>query len=200
VEIQSATDAICGVATICHVLFHYAPVLIALWLLTRAAGLLMSRAAHGSAGARNGMRSAAGVLFLVVGLWSVAGGGCSVVGARVAGKMADAAASLSKATDEAGAKLDTEAQTALARASSMGSGLLLSGSVILLAGVLAIVAGIMAFMRRGRLMGLVASGVGALGELLFFALVGFNIVGLVKILVYGFAVLAVTRTSAQGRA
>ena len=139
------------------------------------------------------MRIAGGVLLLIVGLWSLVGGG-------VAGKMTDAASALSKAAESAGAKVDAEAQKALAKASSAGSGLMISGIVILLAGILSIVAGIMFFVNKGKAFGFLAPGVGIIGEILFFALVAFNIAGVLKIVVYAFAMFAATKIGAEGQA
>lgn len=147
------------------------------------------------------MRIAGGVILLIVGLWSLVGGGCSVVGGKMVGGMADGAAKLSgelqKAAAGAGATVDNkaaaEAAAALEKASSAGSGLMISGVVILLGGIIAIIAGIMFFMNKGKMFGFIAAGIGILGEIVFFATVGFGIAGVLKILLLGFAGFAGTK-------
>jgi len=143
------------------------------------------------------MRIAGGVLLLLVGLWSLAGGGCSLIGGAAVGKMGDAASALSKAAAEAGAKVDVEAQKALSKAAGTGSGLLVSGIVILLAGILCIVAGIMFFVNKGKAFAFLAPGIGIIGEILFFVMVGFNIAGVIKILIYAFGAFAATKIGAE---
>lgn len=68
-----------------------------------------------------------------------------------------------------------------------------AGAVILVGGIMAIVAGILFFVNKAKVFGFVAPGVGILGEVLFFALVGFNTVGLIKILLLGFCGFAATK-------
>ena len=147
------------------------------------------------------MRIAGGVILLIVGLWSLAGGGCSLVGGKMVGGMADGASKLSgelqKAAAKAGGSVNNkaaeEAAKALSQASSAGTGLMVSGIVILLAGILCVVAGIMLFTNKGKMFGIAAGGLGILGEVIFFAMVAFNIGGLIKILLYGFAAFASTK-------
>jgi hypothetical protein len=143
------------------------------------------------------MRIAGGVLLLIVGLWSLVGGGCSVIGGGAASKMTDAASALSKAAQDAGGKVDPEAQKALAKASGMGGGLMISGVVILVGGLLCIIAGIMFFVNKGKAFGFLAPGVGIIGEVLFFVLAAFNVVGLVKILILAFCAFAATKIGAE---
>ena len=147
------------------------------------------------------MRIAGGVILLVVGLWSLVGGGCSLVGGKMVGGMADGASKfsgeLAKAAQQAGAQVDqkaaAEAAAQLAKAGSAGTGLMVSGVVILLGGILCIVAGIMFFMNKGKMLGFVGPGVGILGEIIFFAMVAFNIGGLIKLLLLGFSGFAATK-------
>jgi hypothetical protein len=143
------------------------------------------------------MRIAGGVLLLLVGLWSLAGGGCSLIGGAAVNKLGDASSALSKAAAEAGAKVDVEAQKALAKAAGTGSGLFISGIVILLAGILCIVGGIMFFVNKGKAFGFLAPAVGIIGEILFFVMVGFNIAGVIKILIYAFGAFAATKIGAE---
>lgn len=148
------------------------------------------------------MRIAGGVLLLIVGLWSLVGGGCSVFVGGAASKVSGAAAEMSaKLAAETGAKMDPEAKKALeeaqAKAGSMGSGVLVAGIVILVGGILCIVAGIMFFVNKGKMFGFLAPGVGIIGEILFFVLVAFNIIGLIKILILGFAAFAATKIGAD---
>jgi hypothetical protein len=42
-----------------------------------------------------------------------------------------------------------------------------------------------------------APGIGILGEILFFALVAFNIPGLIKLLIYGFGIFAATKVGTE---
>jgi hypothetical protein len=147
------------------------------------------------------MRIAGGVLLLLVGLWSLVGGGCSLIGGAAVGqvgKMGNAAAELAKAS---GGKVDAKAQAeldkALAQGKSVGSGLLVSGIVILLAGILCIVGGIMFFVNKAKAFGFLAPAVGIIGEILFFVMVGFNIAGVIKILIYAFGAFAATKIGAE---
>lgn len=148
------------------------------------------------------MRIAGGVLLLIVGLWSLVGGGCSVLFGGAASKLSGAAAEMSaKVAAESGAKMDPEAKKAMeegmAKASSMGSGALISGIVILAGGILCIIAGIMFFLNKGKAFGFLAPGVGIIGEILFFALAAFNVVGLIKILILAFTAFAATKIGAD---
>jgi hypothetical protein len=148
------------------------------------------------------MRIAGGVLLLIVGLWSLIGGGCSVFVGGAASKVSGAAAEMSaKLATEAGAKMDDEAKKALAdaqaKAGSLGSGVLISGIVILVGGILCIIAGIMFFVNKGKAFGFLAPGVGIIGEIIFFVLVAFNIIGLIKILILAFTAFAATKVGAE---
>lgn len=145
------------------------------------------------------MRIAGGVLILIAGLWSLIGGGCSVLGGGLVSKGGDVAAQMAKAAAESGAKvkIDKEAQEAMDKVSGAGSGLMISGVIILIAGILCIVAGIMFFVNKGKGFCMVAPGIGVLGEILFFALVAFNIAGVIKLLIYGFGIFAATKVGAE---
>jgi hypothetical protein len=140
-----------------------------------------------------------------VGLWSLIGGGCSVFVGGAASKVSGAAAEMSaKLAAETGAKMDPEAKKALEEAQakagsmgSMGSGVLISGIVILVGGILCIVAGIMFFVNKGKAFGFLAPGVGIIGEIMFFVLVAFNIIGLIKILILAFTAFAATKIGSE---
>jgi hypothetical protein len=143
------------------------------------------------------MRIAGGVLLLVVGLWSLIGGGCSVFVGGAASKLSGAAAEMAKeAAKDPNVKVKVD-EDALAKAGSTGSGALVSGIVILVGGLLCIIAGIMFFLNKGKMFGFLAPGVGIIGEILFFVMVAFNVVGLIKILILGFAAFAATKIGAD---
>ena len=148
------------------------------------------------------MRIAGGVLLLIAGLWSLVGGGCSVFVGGAASKVTGAAAEMSaKLAAETGAKIDPYAKKALeeasAKASSMGSGVLIAGIVILVGGILCIIAGIMFFVNKGKAFGFLAPAVGIIGEIVFFVLVAFNILGLIKVLILAFTAFAATKIGAD---
>lgn len=138
-------------------------------------------------GLNKGLRIAGGVVMLLVGLWGLLGGGCSVV----------AGATMSSFSDELSKKPSTgaekEMQDAYRNLGSTLRGLLISGIVILTAGLLCNVTGVLLFFNRGMALGLVAAGVGVVGEVLFFALVAFNVVGLVKVGALAFGGFCATR-------
>ena len=148
------------------------------------------------------MRIAGGVLLFIVGLWSMVGGGCSLFVGGAASHGADMAAQVSaELAAETGATMDPEAQEAFQQAQttagSVGSLALVAGAVILVGGILCFVAGILFLVNKARIFGFIAPGVGILGEILFFALLAFNILGLVKILILGFTAFAATSIEAE---
>lgn len=138
-------------------------------------------------GLNKGLRIAGGVVMLLVGLWSLLGGGCSVV----------AGATMSSFSEEFSKKpspgAGQEQQDAFRKLGSTLRGLLISGIVILVAGLLCNVTGVLLFFNRGRALGLVGAGLGIVGEVLFFALVAFNVIGLVKVAAFAFGGFCATR-------
>lgn len=137
------------------------------------------------------MRIAGGVLFMIVGLWSLVSGGCSLLGggAMKAGGagVAKLQKEMAKAAKASGAKVkvNKEAMKNLKKASGMGTGLMVYGIVALLASILCIVAGIMLFLNKGKMLAFIAGGLGILGEIIFFAMITFSILGVIKIVLYG---------------
>ncbi|MCA9671511.1 MAG: hypothetical protein KC503_38200 [Myxococcales bacterium] len=145
------------------------------------------------------MRIAGGVILLIVGLWSLVGGGCSVIGGKAVGDAQKLGSAMSRLAKSSGAKvrMSRQARRALAKASNMGQGLFISGIVILAGGILCIIAGIMFFVNKGKMFGFLAPGVGIIGEVVFFAMVVFNIGGLIKIILLGFSAFAATKIGEQ---
>jgi hypothetical protein len=135
------------------------------------------------------MRIAGGVLFMIVGLWSLVSGGCSLLGggAMKAGGagMAKLQKEINKAAKSSGAKVNKRAMKNLKKASGMGTGLMVYGIVALLASILCIIAGIMLFLNKGKMLAFIAGGLGILGEVIFFAMITFSILGVIKIVLYG---------------
>ena len=138
------------------------------------------------------MRIAGGVLFMIVGLWSLVSGGCSLIGGSAVkatgGGVAKLQSQLNKAAKASGAKVNTkvqeEAMKNLKKAGNMGTGLMVYGIVALLASILCIIAGIMLFLNKGKMIAFIAGGVGILGEIIFFAMITFSILGVIKIVLY----------------
>ena len=124
------------------------------------------------------MRVSSAILLAVVGVWSVIGGSCAVVGGRVVAEMGDGesriSAELAEAARRAGASYDPEvaadAAAGLRQAQREGRGLVVAGVVILLGGFLLAIAAIQLLGRRGRRFNLLAVAVALLGEVLFLAM------------------------------
>ncbi len=139
------------------------------------------------------MRIAGGVLFMIVGLWSLVSGGCSLIGGSAVSAVKTGGGiaklqQLNKAAKASGAKVNTkvqdEAMKNLKKAGNMGTGLIVYGIVALLASILSIIAGIMLFLNKGKMIAFIAGGVGILGEIIFFAMITFSILGVIKIVLY----------------
>lgn len=137
-----------------------------------------------------GLRIAGAVVLLLFGLWSLLGGGCSVVAGVTSRGIAD---SLSEGMADELAE-DTEAARSLresrSKLDSMWFGLVVTGSVSALAGLLANIAGMLLIFNRGKLLAVAAGGLGIAGEVLFLLLVTFHVVGLVKAVAFAFAGVA----------
>ena len=140
-------------------------------------------AAVGDRAGRN-FRIAGGVLLLLIGLWSVAGGGCSIVGGHFATKASEITSELSRVAPDAATQ--RQAKRALDKLAASSWGLIVAGVAILLAGLLCAISGVLLFVNRAKLFALLALGLGAVGELLFFVMVDFNVGGLVKLAIFGF--------------
>jgi hypothetical protein len=136
-------------------------------------------------GLNKGLRIAGGVVMLLVGLWSLLGGGCSVVAGATMSSLSE---ELSKPSEA-----DQEQQESFRKLGSTLRGLLISGIVILVAGLLCNVSGVLLFLNHGKVLGLVAAGLGIIGEVLFFTLIAFNVIGLVKVAAYAFGGFCATR-------
>jgi hypothetical protein len=144
------------------------------------------------------MRIAGGILLILIGCWSLVGGGCSVAGGAAVGKLSSGASDLSKELKAAGVSGgDKTLAKAMGDAESAGTGLMVSGVVILLGGLLSLVAGILMLTNKAKIFDLVAPGVGIIGEILFFAMVAFNIAGVIKILILAFCAIAATKVGAE---
>jgi len=139
------------------------------------------------------MRIAAGVLLLIVGLWSVGEGGCSTTRAVLAQNMEGVSTAFLEAAEQMGDSTARQTRAEAANARQMASARMIHGVVMLIAGALSIIAGVLFFVNRGRAIGFLAPGVGVIGEVLFFALESFAILGVVKMLVYAFSMFAATR-------
>jgi len=147
------------------------------------------------------MRIAGGVIMLIVGLWSVVGGSCSIGCGAVGGVATEGAAKFSsemmKAAQKAGAKVDAKAAADAAAAfeegSNLGSGFRIAGIVILIGGILCVVAGILFLVNKGKTFAFAAAGIGILGEIIFFALVVFNVPGVLKLALLAFSGFAATK-------
>ncbi|PIE19592.1 MAG: hypothetical protein CSA65_01615 [Proteobacteria bacterium] len=136
------------------------------------------------------MRIAGGVLFMIVGLWSLVGGGCMLIGG---GAMKAGGASLEKLNKEldkaakqsgtSRAKLNLNKKT-MKKVGSAGTGMMVYGIVALLAAILCIVAGIMLFLNKGKMLAFIAGGVGILGEVVWIAMIGFSVTCVIKIILY----------------
>ncbi|MCB9555711.1 MAG: hypothetical protein H6707_06370 [Deltaproteobacteria bacterium] len=151
------------------------------------------------------MRVAGGIILLVVGLWSLGSGGCQILGGQVASGMSEGMGKLSseltKAAKKAGAKVDegkaAEAAAKLAEAGSMGSGLMIAGTVTLIGGLLCIIGGILTLTSKGKMFALIAPGIGILGEIIFFAMVTFSVIGLVKIILLAVGAMGASKIGQQ---
>ena len=145
------------------------------------------------------LRVSAGLLLVLVGLWSVLGGSCAAAGGHLAQNARQMAEQLDlRGGDEAQHGLDAELDAALDDLAAQAKWLIVSGAVIAVGGVLCLVAGILFFLGRARILAPVGCGVGLLGELLFWVLVSFNWAGLIKLPIYGFAIFA-ARQVARGQ-
>jgi hypothetical protein len=133
------------------------------------------------------LRVSAGLLLVLVGLWSVLGGSCAAAGGHLARNARQMAEQFDlRGGDEAQQELDAALDTLAAQA----KWLIVSGAVIAVGGVLCLVAGILFFLGRARTLAPVGCGVALLGELSFWVLVSFNWAGLIKLPIYGFAIFA----------
>lgn len=133
------------------------------------------------------MRIASGVLFILVGLWSVLGGSCTFI----AGKDAGAGKEIVSTSIEKQAGTDLDAlDTALQQFGNTDGGKtakvwtkygVFIGIFILIAGLLAISSGIAYLLNKFRFLGFVATGLGIIAECMFFIFLEFNVAGLIKI-------------------
>jgi len=69
--------------------------------------------------------------------------------------------------------------------------------VIRVAGLLCLVAGILFLVNKAKVFGIIAPAVGIVAEILLFVTMAFNIVGLIRILVYAFGAFAATKIGEQ---
>ena len=147
------------------------------------------------------MRVAGGVLFLLVGLWSLVGGGCTAFAGGAMSAVRSGAVSLSDEINKAAKKSGTQAnEKALADIKAQmdkapsGAAFMIAGLAILIAGILCIVAGIMYFTNKGAKLGFVGGGVGIVSEILFAVLIGIGgatiVTTIIKVGLYVFGIIA----------
>lgn len=146
------------------------------------------------------MRIAGGIVLLVIGLWSMVGGGCSVIGGQAAGAIGKGAdglsAELAKAAGTSSSALDREAAAAAASLRSAGKGYTVSGIIIIAGGLLSMIAGILALVNKGKGFCLLAPAVGVIGEITAFVMLGFGVVGALKIAIYVFGLIGMLKVGA----
>lgn len=145
--------------------------------------------------ASRGLRLGGAVLLLLVSLWSTAGGGCSIVAGHGLSQYSDELVRALPGEGQAGG-----ARQALRQLQASAPGLLFAGTALLASGVLGLVAAILFLLDRGRVLGLLAIGLGVFGELAFFALVSFNAAGLLKLACLGCCGFCALRVGVAGRA
>jgi hypothetical protein len=147
------------------------------------------------------MRIAGGVIVLLVGIWSLVGGGCATTAGCAANKMASVGAEMAKAAQKEGAQVDDKtmdkAMSEVGKAGATVKAMFIPGIVILVAGILCIIAGIMFFVNKAKILGFLAPGVGIIGEILFIVMVGFGIGAIIKIVLYAFGAFAATKIGEQ---
>lgn len=147
------------------------------------------------------MRITGAILLLIAGIWSVIGGSCTTFAGGVAAGGAEIVGRLAQANESAGGGADPEAMNRVMRASGtareVGGGMKLAGAVIFAGGVLCVIAAVFFFLDRARLLGMIAAGVGIIGEGLFLSLAFFNWPGVVKI---GLLLFALVSAGWVGRA
>jgi len=149
------------------------------------------------------MRVAGGVLLLLIGVFSLAEGGCVAIACHATSQMGSALGSM-------GATLRNKNATAedIKRAAESAGGANLEkiaksaaslgwiSIMIRVAGLMCLVAGILFFVNKAKIFGFIAPGFGIIAEILLFVMMSFTIIGLVKILIYGFGALAATKVGA----
>jgi hypothetical protein len=156
------------------------------------------------------MRIAGGVLLLLIGVFSLAEGGCVAIGCHAVGAIGKAASSALGAAGSAASKnltaddIKKAGEAARADLEKTGAGLKAAvgniawiSIVIRIAGLLCLVAGILFFVNKAKMFGFLAPAVGIIAEILLFVMMAFTIVGLVKILIYAFGLIAATKVGEQ---
>lgn len=141
------------------------------------------------------MRVVAGIVLLAVGISSLLTGGCELVG----GSAKSEAGELARALERDGRSIDADIRKQLAMAGASGTGLIVSGAVMALGGALSIVGAVLLLAGRARWLAFTAAGLGVVGELLYWILVAFYPLALIKIGLYVIAALAATAAAARPR-
>lgn len=145
------------------------------------------------------MRIAGGIMFLVIGILGIGFG--VVSGMR--GSSADEASDQLSRSDErlekaglstkTGSLLSPKLQAQLKHEVETAQSRMLTGFMAMIIGLIAMVSGILLLLNKGRIFGIIVSGMGALTEVLFIVLVGFSLPTLILLLGYGFSGFAASR-------
>jgi hypothetical protein len=145
------------------------------------------------------MRIVAGVLLLLIGIFSLVEGGCVAVGCHTAAQVGSAIGAATKALDKKGTGDDIKraaAQAGLADLEKMAakaSSLTAVSLIIRVAGLLCLVAGILCFVNKAKMFNIIAPAIGILAEVVLIAMMAFTTVGLVKIIVYAIGLFGATK-------
>lgn len=135
-----------------------------------------------------GLRISGGVVMLLVGLWSAAGGSCTMLAGHALDEYSE---EFVRALPDSGTTGET--RQALQKLAASAPALVASGSVIFASGLLCLIAAGLFFFDRGRAIGLVAASLGVVGEGLYLATVALNVAAAVKIACLGFGAFCALR-------
>ncbi len=152
------------------------------------------------------MRIAGGVLLLLIGVFSLAEGGCVAIGCNAASQLGSALSGVGSALQNKNASADDLKRAAeqtgganLEKMAKSAASLTYVSILIRVAGLLCLVAGILFFVNKARIFGFIAPGVGIVAEIALMVMMAFTAVGLVKLLVYAFGAIAATRVGQPSR-
>ncbi len=146
------------------------------------------------------MRIAGGVLLLLIGVFSLAEGGCVAIGCHAASQLGSALSGVGSALQNKNVTADDIKKAAeragganLEKMAKAASSLTYVSILIRVAGLLCLVAGILFFVNKAKIFGFIAPAVGIIAEIALMAMMAFTIVGVVKILIYAFGLIAATK-------
>jgi len=146
------------------------------------------------AASRRRFRIAGGVALIVLGLWCLLGGGCSVLAAQTVGAadVDELRSVMDKVRNEQGKPVFDRARTVdlVARAARLRW----VGALDAAAGALSVLAAILLLLDRTRVPLFIAIGVAAVAEGAFAVVLAPNIIGGVKLACYGFAAFCGVRS------